>query len=46
MASTLTKHTVRRVEVSTVVTWRVNPSSPIWSVRACSRDSWIGRRKS
>jgi hypothetical protein len=32
--------------VKTVVAWRANPSSPSWSMRECSRDSWIGRRKS
>ena len=42
----ITEQTVRNDEVKTGVAWRAKPSRPICSVRECSRESWIGRRKS
>src|SRR6185437_13768919 len=38
--------TARRLVVSSVACWRANVSYAIWSVRTCSRDSLVGRRKS
>ena len=42
----VTVQTVRSDDVKTVVAWRQNPSSASCSIRECSRESWIGRRKS
>ena len=44
--SSCTWQTVRRADVNTVVAWRAKPSRPSCRIRECSRDSWIGRRKS
>jgi hypothetical protein len=44
--SSCTEHTVRSEEVKTVVACRANPDRPSWRMRECSRESWIGRRKS
>ena len=41
-----TEQTERSALVKTVVAWRVKPSKPSWRIRWCSRESWIGRRKS
>jgi hypothetical protein len=37
---------VRSVEVKMVVACRAKPSKATCSTRWCSRESWIGRRKS
>ena len=46
METRLTAQTVRSDEVKTVVAWRAKPSKASCSIRECSRESWIGRRKS